>query len=96
MAFHDAGKILAQPVLPQKVRPELGMADIMGPAPADIMEHCTLPHEMKNDIGVACCVLAGTIPHRPAVGNDFCAAPGIAQQILAGFSLCIRHGPAIS
>jgi hypothetical protein len=96
MAFHNAGKILAQPTFPDKVRPALGMADIMGPAPADIMEHCTLFHKLKNDIGVACCVFAGTVPDCPAVGNDFCAAPGIVQQVLAGFFLRIRHDQATS
>jgi hypothetical protein len=71
------------------------MADIVDTAPADIMEHCTLFHEMKNDIGIVCCIPAGTVPHCPAMSNDFCAAPGIAQQILAGF-LRIRHGQATS
>jgi hypothetical protein len=72
------------------------MADVVGPAPADVVEHGTLSDEMKIGIGIMCCIIAGTIPYCPAMGNDFCAAPGIAQQVLAGFFLCIRHGQATS
>jgi hypothetical protein len=72
------------------------MADIMGPAPADIMEHRTPFNKGKINIGMVCCIFAGTVPHCPAVGNDFCAAPGIKQQVFAGFFLFFRHGQATS
>jgi hypothetical protein len=72
------------------------VADIVGPAPADIVEHCTLFDKIKIDFRVVGCIPAGTIPYCPAVGNDFCAAPGIAQQVLTGFFLFFRHGQATS
>jgi hypothetical protein len=96
MAFHNAGKVLAKAAFPQQVSPALCMADIMGPAPADIVEHRTLFNKMKIDIGIMCCIIAGTVPHGPAMGNDFCAAPGIAQHLLAAFFLLVRHGQATS
>jgi hypothetical protein len=96
MAFHDPGKVFAKPHRANKVSPALGMADTMGPAPADIMEHCSLFHEMKIDFRISGCIPAGTVPYCPAVGNDFCAAPGITQQILIVFFLFFRHGRATS
>jgi hypothetical protein len=96
MTFHDAGKVLPKPAIPQNVSPALRMADIVGPAPADIVEHRCLFHEMKIDTGIVCCVPAGTIPYCPAVSNDFCTAPGTMQQVFPFFFLCIRHGQATS
>jgi len=96
MAFHDAGKVFAKTPFTNEISATLGMADIMGPAPADIMEHRTPLNKGKIDIGILGCIFAGTVPHRPAVGNDFCAAPGIKQQVFAGFFLFFRHDQATS
>jgi hypothetical protein len=96
MTFHDAGDLFAKSHRAYKVSPALRMTDIVGPAPADIVEHRSLFHEMKIDTGMVCCIPAGTIPYCPAVSNDFCAAPGSKQQVLTGFFLGIRHGQATS
>jgi hypothetical protein len=96
MAFNDAGNIFTKSLPADKIRPALRMADVMGPAPADIMEHGTLFHEMKIDTGIVHCIPAGTVPYCPAVGDDFCAAPGIPQQDLAAFLIYIMHGQATS
>jgi hypothetical protein len=96
VAFHDTGNVLTQTSRADYIGPALGVADIMGPAPADIVEPGALFNEMKIDIGIVCCIIAGTVPHCPAMGNDFCAAPGIAQQVFAFFSRWIRHGQATS
>jgi hypothetical protein len=79
MAFHDAGKVLAKAAFPHQVSPALGVPDIVDPAPADIVEHCTRLHEMKIDCGITCGILACTVPYCKAVGDHLCAAPGIAQ-----------------
>ena len=96
VAFHNTGEILRKALLPQEIRSALGMADVMGPAPPDIMEHCTLLHEKKIDIGIPGCIPAGAVPDRPAMPDDFPAAPGIVQQFLASFLHRFRHGQAIS
>jgi hypothetical protein len=96
VAFNNAGKTLAKPAFPQKIRPALRMADVMGPAPADIMEHGSLFHEVEIMQGVVCCIFTGTVPYCPAVGNNFCAAPGFTQQILARSFLFFRHSQATS
>ena len=73
------------------------MTDIVGPAPADIMEYRTLFNEMKIDVGIVRCIPAGTVPDCRAMGNNFPAAAGIPQQILTGFlSISWKHGRAIS
>jgi hypothetical protein len=82
MAFHNAGDIFAKTHRTDKVGTALRMADIVGPAPADIVEHGTLFNKMKTDIGIMCRVIAGTVPYCPTVGNDFCAASGTMQQVL--------------
>jgi hypothetical protein len=87
MAFHDAGKVFAKIHRPHKVSPALGMTDVMGPAPADIVEHGTLLNKGKIDFGILCCIFAGTVPDSPTMGDDFCAAPGFSQQGVAGFFL---------
>jgi hypothetical protein len=96
VTFNNAGDLLAKTPCTYKIGPALGMTDIMGPAPADIMEHRTLFHEMKIDTGIMRRIPAGTVPYCMAVGNDFCAAPGIKQQAFAGFFLFFRHGQATS
>jgi hypothetical protein len=94
VAFHDPGNFFTKTHGTHQIRPALGMTDIMNPAPADIMEHGTLFKEMKIDIGVVCGIPAGTVPHCPAMGNDLCAAAGIAQQFLAAGLCFVRHGQA--
>jgi hypothetical protein len=96
MALNDTGDLFAKAHRTYKVSTALCVADIVGPAPADIVEHCTLFDEMKIDFRVVGCIPAGTIPYCPAVDNDFCAAPGIAQQVLTDFFLFFRHGQATS
>jgi hypothetical protein len=96
MAFHDTGKVFAKTPFAYEICPALGMTDIMGQAPADIMEHRTPFNTGKIDIGIMFCISAGTVPYCPAVGNDFCAAPGVFQQVFAGYFLFFRHGQATS
>jgi hypothetical protein len=94
MAFNDAGDIFTKTHQAYKISPALRMAVILGPAPADIVKHCAMFQEIKIDIGIVCGIPAGTVPYCPAVGDDFCAAPGIPQQVLAGFFWFFRHGQA--
>lgn len=94
VTFDDAGKLFAQPPFTNKISPALGVPDIVGPAPADIMEHRSLFHEMKTDAGLTGCIPAGTVPDCPRVGDNPNAAPGVAQQVLAPFFPGFRHGPA--
>jgi hypothetical protein len=94
MAFHDPGKVLAKTHRSDKVCPALGMADIVGTAPAYIVEHRARCDKVKMYAGIPCRIPAGTVPHCPAVGDNFWAAAGIPQQVFAGFFLCIRHGQA--
>jgi hypothetical protein len=96
MALNDPGDRFAKVHRPYHIPSALCMTDIVGPAPADIMEHCTLFNEMKTDAGIVRCIPAGTVTDCPAVGDDFCAAPGTAQHTFAGFFLFFRHGQATS
>jgi len=96
MTFYDPGNLFTKTHRTYEISPTLRMADIMGPAPADIVENRTQFHEMKIDFRVMCCIPTGTVPYCPAVGDYLCAAPGITQQILACFFLFFRHGQATS
>jgi hypothetical protein len=96
MTFHDTGKFLPKPIRSYQIGPALRVADIMAAAPADIMKHRTLFHEIKIDIWIPGCIIAGTVPHSPAMGHNTGTAPGITQQIFAGLFLLLRHDQAIS
>jgi hypothetical protein len=93
VAFNDPGDPFAKAQGSDDIGPALGMPDVMGAAPADVMEHRTLFHKMKINKGIVYRILAGTVPDCPAMADDPVAAPGIKQQVLAGF--CIRHDQAI-
>jgi hypothetical protein len=86
MAFHDPGDLLIHAHRTHQVSAALGVEDRVRPAPSDIVEHGTLFHEGKNNFGVPFCIFAGTIPHRPAMGDNFPTAPGIVQESFTFFS----------
>jgi hypothetical protein len=96
MALYNAGNILAKAPFAYEISTALGMADIMSPAPADIVEHRTPFNKVKIDTGMMCCIFACTVPYCLAVGNHFCAAPGFMQQVFAVRVLFFRHGQATS
>jgi hypothetical protein len=91
MALNYPGNRLEDAMPPAICRPLLGMVDVVGHTPADIVEES--PGLEDPPIGKArrLGIFHGKIPHGAAVLPDPAAAPGFPEERFARSGKVVRH-----